>query len=63
MQNEARRQLFDSFAEYTMRAAGVPVWDIAAYSSVGDQGPGDMFHQDAKTVRDTNLDLAANVLC
>ena len=46
-----------------MRAAGVSVWDIAAFSNVGDHCPADMFHHDAKTIRDTNLDLAAHVLC
>ena len=63
LQNEARRQKYDSYAEHAMRTAGIPMWDIAAYGGAGANRPGDIFHFDGKTMRDMNLDMAEHILC
>ena len=54
---DARRLLFDSYAEYVMRRAGVTVWDVFGSSSVGDNKWHDMVHLDFFTMRVMNLDL------
>lgn len=61
-QNEARRVLFDSFAEYVLRSAGTPVWDIGGFS-VSTYGLSDVFHMDGRTMRELNLDMAERILC
>lgn len=63
LQTEARRQLFDSYAEYAMRKAGVPVWDITAYGMVGMYRNRDMQHMDGQSTRTMNLDMALNIFC
>lgn len=63
LQTEARRQLFDSYAEYAMRKAGVPVWDITAYGMAGLYRPRDMQHFDGQSTRTLNLDMALNIFC
>ncbi|KAL4427653.1 hypothetical protein ABPG75_001742 [Micractinium tetrahymenae] len=60
---EARRQLFDSYAEYAMRKAGVPVWDITAYGMGGLYRLRDMQHFDGQSTRTLNLDMALNIFC
>ena len=63
LQTEARRILFDSYAEHAMRRGGVAVWDITAFGPAGSHRLADMFHLDGKTMRDLNLDMAERVLC
>lgn len=62
-QTEARRQLFDSYAEHAMRAAGVPVWDITAYGMGGLYRHDDLQHFDGQTTRTLNLEMAEALLC
>lgn len=38
-QNDARRALFDSYAEFKLRSAGVRFWDIAAFALAGANRP------------------------
>ena len=59
--NDARRQLFDSYAEFTMRRGGIPVWDQTAYGLLGTHH--DLQHLDAYTTRTTNLEMAQRILC
>eukprot|EP00887_Chlorella_sp_A99_P007583 scaffold28.g7583.t1 len=60
-QNDARRQLFDGYAEFAMRRVGIPVWAQSAYGVVGKHN--DLQHLDAYTTRTTNLELASRILC
>lgn len=62
-QTEARRQLFDSYAETAMRAAGVAVWDATAHGAGGEHRVDDMQHYDGQTTRTLNLEMAAGILC
>lgn len=45
LQNEARRVLFDSYAEWRLRSAGGRVWDIAAFAGAGSYRPKDMVRE------------------
>ena len=39
---DARRMLFDSYAEHVLLPAGVLLWDVYGVTSIGDNKPHDM---------------------
>ena len=48
---DARRLLFESYAEHVMVAAGVHIWDVYAASSAGFHKLSDMMHVSFHTIR------------
>ncbi|KAG1660026.1 hypothetical protein FOA52_005606 [Chlamydomonas sp. UWO 241] len=60
---DARRVMFDSYAEAVMTAAGVHVWDVSGLASLGNYKNHDMFHVDAPTMWAMNTDMMSLFVC
>ncbi|GAX73254.1 hypothetical protein CEUSTIGMA_g708.t1 [Chlamydomonas eustigma] len=60
---DARRILFDSYAEHVLHPLGVHTWDVYGISALGDNKRFDMFHTDAPTTITMNTDLLDLFVC
>ena len=60
---DARRLLFDSYAEYVLAPIGVHIWDVVGLCAMGDYKPSDMVHADGATVWAQNMDMMDAFVC
>lgn len=60
---EARRLLFDSYAEWVARAHGFHVWDVSGLCMMGSYRWGDAAHADGLTSWTINLDMLDTLVC
>lgn len=54
---DARRMLFDSYAEHAFSKIGMHIWDVYGVTAVGDYRLGDMFHAGGKPTWIQNTDM------
>ena len=60
---EARRLMFDSYAEHVLVPLGVHMWDVYGISAMGDYRPSDMVHTDGATIWAQNTDMMDLFVC
>ncbi|GAX85312.1 hypothetical protein CEUSTIGMA_g12729.t1 [Chlamydomonas eustigma] len=60
---EARRLLFDSYAESALQPIGVHIWDVYGICAMGDYRPNDMVHTDGQTTWAQNKDMMDLFVC
>ena len=60
---DARRLMFESYAEYALAPIGVHIWDVVGLCAIGDYAPHDMVHVDAATIWAQNLDMMDAFVC
>ena len=62
-QTDARRLLFDSYAEHVLAPMGVHIWGVLGLSSIGDYMPSDMVHTDGASIWAQNVDMMDTFVC
>lgn len=60
---QARRVMYDSYAEDVMRAHGVHIWDVYATCKMGTYKVHDQVHADALTIWAMNYDMLDTLAC
>eukprot|EP00955_Chlamydomonas_euryale_P083627 363878-Chlamydomonas_euryale.AAC.4 len=63
LNTDARRMLFDSYAEMKFASIGMHIWDVYGVTAVGDYRMGDMFHAAGEPTWVQNLDMLDLFAC
>ena len=60
---DARRLMFESYAEHVLTPIGVHIWDVFGLCAIGDHLPHDMVHTDGATTWTQNTDMMDLFVC
>ena len=60
---DARRLMFESYAEYILAPIGVHIWDVYGICAIGDYKKHDMVHVDGATIWAQNTDMMDLFVC